>query len=128
MTEQPEVGLEFVATCEGGYITRMSYPNGKLFQARLKRLPEGAELLDGDAVPYYYLGEDDVYHECYDYFAPTGFVVCEYIEDIRTPEEEAAMFAEQVRRTHNCYSLEEAIHLRDQLNRYIDAEKAKESP
>ena len=45
----------------------------------LKRLPDGAELPDADAIPYYYLGEDGVYRECYDYFAPTGFVVCEYI-------------------------------------------------
>jgi hypothetical protein len=56
---------------------------------------------------------------------PAGMVVCEHIEDYYTPEEEAAMFAKEVRTTHECYTLEEAVELHAKLGRYIEAEQAK---
>lgn len=54
-----------------GYITR--YMDKEEWEANLVKLPLGAHLIDGDAIPYYLKNpEDGKFYEYYPYFAPEG--------------------------------------------------------
>lgn len=117
----PDVGVEFVAECVSGYNLRYSHAIGTWFQARLRRLPEGTDMDDACAVPYFIL-EDDIWRETYQHCVLPGQVVCEFLGDYLSPEQEAEQFKEELLGRHNVFTIDDAVNLRDKLNRYLEGQ------
>lgn len=117
----PDVGVEFVAECVSGYNLRYSHAMGSLFQARLRRLPESADMDDACTVPYFIL-EGGTWRETYQHGVLPGQVVCEFLGDYLTPEQEAEQFKEELLDRHNVFTLEDAVELRDKINRYLEGQ------
>ncbi len=117
----PEVGVEFVAECVSGYNLRYSHAMGSLFQARLRRLPEGTDMDDACTVPYFIL-DDLTWRETYQHEVGADQVVCEYLGEYLTPEQEAAQLVAELRDLYHVYTIEDAVKLRDGLNRYLEGQ------
>jgi hypothetical protein len=117
----PEIGVEFVAECVSGYNLRHSHAMGNMFQARLRRLPEGTDMDDACTVPYFIL-EDGTWRETYQHEVGAEQVVCEFLGDYLSPEQEAEQFKEELLDRHNVFTLEDAINLRDRLNKYLEGQ------
>ncbi len=58
------------ATVVKGYITR--YCGEEEWEEFLIEIPQGCQLVDGDAIPYYLKREDGKFYEYYGHYAPEG--------------------------------------------------------